>query len=250
MLQEALQFLSDKFSRADSARVVTLPDDSRHVFIDQGGVFTKHELPPPLRKHTVASVEDLVAAANRWKDSPVAWLSGEAIVLVTDDSDRRDIVTLPLVKSAAFTKLMQLDKTPQLDQAQLIRLLRIDLQGTANRTALLTAIRSIKFKSVDSGASSIQHGNESLGRAIENEVTGAGDIPEQVLVECAVFANHGERDKRFKVACDLEIVASEKKFRFHPLPDDLERVTDAALDDIREQIAADLPGVPVFFGSP
>jgi hypothetical protein len=58
--------------------------------------------------------------------------------------------------------------------------LRIDLQGTINRAALLTAVRNIKFRVSDSGASNIQQGNESLGRTIEAEVTGAGDIPNRL----------------------------------------------------------------------
>jgi hypothetical protein len=115
---------------------------------------------------------------------------------------------------------------------------------------LLTAVRSIKFRTSEAGASTIQQGNESLGRTIEAEVTGAGDIPESVLVSCAVFSNPGEREKTFTVGCDLEIVPAEKKFRFRPIPDEIERVTDAALAGIRDRIADTLQDIAVFYGSP
>ena len=110
---------------------------------------------------------------------------------------------------------------------------------------------NIKFRKSDSGASSIQHGSESLGRTIEAEVSGAGDIPESVVVSCPVYANHGEREKTATIMYDLEIVPADGQFRFRPIPDELERVIDAALDDIRTRIVDALPdGSAVFFGSP
>lgn len=250
MIQEALEFLRDRFSEAEAARLVNIPGDGRKAYVDQAGKVTPYDVTSPLREHRVNSVADLIAAAGKWNTSPVVWINGDAVVLVPDDADRRDSVTLKLSKSAAFAKLICLNQSPVLDQQALVRVLRIDLQGTINRVALLTAVRNIKFRVSDSGASSIQQGNESLGRTIEAEVTGAGDIPESVVVSCAVFANPGERELTFTVGCDLEIVPADKKFRFRPIPDEIERVTDAALQGIRERIEGELKGVAVFFGSP
>lgn len=250
MIKEALDFLSTMFTKASSAKKLDVPGDGRKVFFDQNGTVAAFDVTPGLRKHTVNSVVDLIEAAKRWNDAPVIWLAADKVVLVTDDGDRRDSVTLPLVKSAAFETLLKLADKPVVDQQQLIRILRIDLQGTINRANLLTAIRSIKFKTTDSGHANVQQGNESMGRLIEAEVTGAGDLPETVAVSCAIYSNHGEREKTYTVNCDLEVIASEKKFRFHPLPDEIERVTDAALTNIEAQIAEALKDVPVFMGTP
>lgn len=250
MIQEALEFLYDKFSDAEEARLLQIPGDGRKVFVDQGGKLTPMDVAPAVRSHKVNSVDDLTNAAHKWNTAPVVWIGSDAIVLIPDDGDRRDRVTLNLCKSAAFQRLICLDKQPLLDQQSLIRTLRIDLQGTVSRNELLTAIRSIKFRTTEGGASTIQQGNESLGHTIEAEVTGAGDIPESVIVSCAVFCNPGEREKKFQVGCDLEIVPAEKKFRFRPIPDEIERVTDAALEDIRQRIEGELDGVSVFYGSP
>lgn len=250
MLKEALDFLRDRFTVAAGAKLLNVPGDGRIAYVDQGGTLHQIAVTPPLRGHTVNSVDDLIAAAAKWNASPVVWINGQNIVLVTDDGDRRDRVTLPLVKSAAFSRLTALAKDPELDQAELIRTLRVDLQGTIRRAELLAAVRHIKFRASSSGQSIVQHGNESMGKTIEAEVTGAGDIPETVVVECAVFSNPDEREKSFTVGCDLEIVPADSTFRFQPIPDELERVIDAALHGIRDEIVAELGDVSVFFGSP
>ncbi len=250
MLKEALQFLGETFSKSQGAKLLSVPGNGRKAYVDQGGTVTPYDVTPPLREHRVNSVADLIAAAEKWDTAPVVWINGDAVVLITDDADRLDSVTLRLSKSAAFAKLIALNQSPVLDQQALIRVLRIDLQGTINRADLLTAVRNIKFRVSDSGASNIQQGNESLGRTIEAEVTGAGDIPESVVVSCPVYSNPGERALTFTVGCDLEIVPADKKFRFRPIPDEIERVTDAALQGIRDRIDEALPDVATFFGSP
>ena len=251
MIKEALESLGKTFQAAASARVLNIPgNDGRKCYVDQNGTLTVYDVPPPLRAHHVNSVDDLIAAARKWNTGPVVWISGEAIVLVPDDADRRDRITLKLVKSAAFAKLCSLASEPELNQAELVRLLRVDLVGAVNRVGLLAAVRQIRFRQSTAGESTIQHGNESLGRTIESQVSGASEIPETVLVSCSVFSNPGEREKRLTIACDLEIITAESAFRFHPLPDELERVKDEALADIRETIGEALGNVAVFFGSP
>lgn len=250
MLKEALEFLGKTFDKSQAAKLLSVPGDGRVAYVDQGGKLSEIAVAPPVRRHNVKSVDDLIKAAKTWNKKPVVWVSGSDVVLVPDDDDRRDMATLELVRSAAFGKLCFLAKSPDVSQADLIRTIRVDLQGTIGRADLLTAIRSIKFRQSTAGTSTVQHGNESLGRTIEAEVSGAGNIPESVIVSCAVFSNPGEREKTFTVGCDLEIVPQHSAFRFRPIPDELERVTDAAIAGIRQRIEDELDGVAVFFGSP
>lgn len=250
MLKDALEFLGRTFGEAKSARKLDLPGDGRKVYVDQAGTLVPLDIPPGNRGHKVDAVDDLIAAAQKWNTSPVVWINGESVVLVTNDADRRDSVTLPLVKSHQFATLIRLVKDPELDQTEMIRLLRIDLAGAAGRAELLAAIRKLKWRTAVSGDANIQHGNESMGKMIENEVTGGGSIPESVLVTCPVYQNHGERDNSFGILCDLEIVASDQAFRFKPIPDEIERVTEAALAGIRDRITEALPEVAIFFGKP
>lgn len=250
MQKDALELISRLACTAAEAKLVSVPGDGRTAYVAQNGTLTTFHVAPPPRQHHVNSVDDLISAAKRWNVSPVVWISDEQIVLVPDDSDRRDRITLKLVKSRAHDLLWHLLENPKLSQVDLIRLLRVHFVGAVKPAGLLAAVRQIRFRQTSSGDSSIQHGNESLGRAIEIQVSGAGDIPERVEVELALFANPGEREKLVRVACDLEIVTAEQAFRLQPLPDELERVSAEAMADLHDTITTELADVPVFFGSP
>ncbi len=138
----------------------------------------------------------------------------------------------------------------ELNQLEMLRTLRIDLQGTSDRADLITLIRTLKWKQSASGHVDIQQGKESLGKTIENEISGAGDIPESVSVAVAVYSNPGESSKRYPVACDLEVDAGNQLFRFRPVADELRNTLTLAQTDLVTVLRAALPNVPVFFGSP
>lgn len=250
MLKEALEFIRGQFTRAEAARLLSIPGDGRKAFVDQAGTVTPYDVTPPLRTHRVDSVDDMVAAAKTWKAKPVLWISGEAVVLITDDGDRRDKVTLPLVKSSQFARIIALGVDPELEQAELLRTLRVDLSGAINRGDVIATVRKLKWRTGASGTSEITHGGESMGRQIEAEVTGAGDIPESLVVSCPIYRNPGERDYTFTIGMDLEIVPQDQTFRLRPMPDEIERVTEAALAGIRERLETALGDVAIFYGTP
>jgi len=250
MLKEALQWLGDTVTTGKKASVLDLRDP-RLSYVDQGGTLTKIEVPPALRTHKVESVDDLAAAAEKWSGDNTVWIGTDAVRLVLNDADRRDVVTLPLVKSPQFKTLEKMASQCLFDQQQLIRLLRIDLPGAERRNELLSTVRKIKFRQSTSGEDDIQHGKESLGRAIEAQVTGSGDIPETVVVAGPVYCNPGEREQSYVVGLDLEILPSEQKFRLCPLPDELDKAARDALQGIRYRLNESLPdGTAIFFGSP
>lgn len=252
-IKEALQYLFERGAETEKcarARILEVPSDGRTVVIEHKGELIDRTVPPDLRNHTVESVADLASAAKRWKPDPAIWIDGKQIVLIPDDQDRRDRVTLPLKQSAVFSCVKKLAEQPKMDQQQLIRLLRHELRNAVNIATILTAVRKIKFRSLTQGHADIQHGNESLGRQIESEVVGADAIPEGLTVPTNVFSNPGEIDLVFPVTLSLEIDVSAQKFLLKPMPDEIERVEDQALADIRERIEDGLPGVPVFFGRP
>lgn len=250
MIKEALAWLADTALNAKAARTLDLKDP-RIVYVDQGGSLNPIKIPPAIRSHRVESVSDLVAAASRWSGDNTIWIGADAVRLVIDDADRRDVVTLPLSKSPQFKTMEQLATTPQLDQQALIRRLRIDLPGVERRNELLGTVRKLKFRQSTSGEEDIQHGKESLGRAIEAQVTGSGDIPETIVVRGPVYCNPGEREKSYAVGLDLEIMPADQKFRLRPLPDELDRAVRDALQGIREHLNEELPdGTAIFFGTP
>lgn len=264
MLKEAIEFVFNRGVeeiKAAKAQKFDVPGDGRMVLIEHNGQLTERPVPPPLRRHTVDSVDDLIAAVKRWglgnidvgDDDGVLWISEERIVLVTNDSDRRETVTLPLVHSSVFAKVKSLSdhNTARMDQPTLIRLLRRDFRHADGVAELLAAVRKIKFRQLEQGYSDVQHGNESMGNAIEAEVSGAGDIADTLIVPVNVFSNPGEREFRlWTVGLDLEIDAKSQRFILRPMPDEVELAVSLALESIRERLTKALPETPVFFGTP
>lgn len=252
MLKDAFEFLATQFYKSKEARILSTSADGRTSYIDQDGKVTTITNPPKPRESKVDSVDDLCAAANSYgkPEAFSVWLSPSAVVLIADDDDRRDRVTLPLRESTQWKAIKKLAADPTLDQSGLIRLLRQDLPGIGGRAELLSSVRSIKFRSSAEGSSNIQHGNESMGRVIENAVTGAGAIPEQVNCILPLYDNQGERGEKFSVLLDLEIVADKQVFRLKPLPDSVEDAQNAALEGIRDSITEQLEGVRIFYGTP
>lgn len=250
MLQEAIEYIRDLAAQSLTPRVVEIPGDKRKLLVASSDGVSEREIPAPLRNHQVATVEDLAALANRASGASV-WHDFTAVHLLWDDEDRRDRTKLPLEYSDEWNTVTKLQTQCKLDQKQLVRLLRVDLADCISLPSLITSLRKIKFRASTSGEGNVQHGNESLGRQVEAEVTGIDStIPEQVTLQVRVYRNFGE-DERWPVRCDLEIDPHEQKFTFRPLPADVNEAQLLAQGSIRQRLRAAINVlVPVYFGEP
>lgn len=254
MIKEALDLLFTKANEqadARSAKKLDFLSDPLVTRFEFGRQIVEHNVAPPLRWHFVDSVLDLCVAANKWATNGTVWLGEDEVVLIVDDADRRERVTLPLVKSHVFQAVEELENTPFRDQPSLIRLLRREFRKSPQATTLLASIRQIKFRRGESGHSDLQHGNESMGRTIEEEVTGAADILDELMLPLSVYANPGERETVVSVAFTLDIDVQGKRFAVKPQPDEVSMAVGLALASIRKAIVAGGPkDIPVMYGRP
>lgn len=256
MLMDALQFVFDRAEKsAADQRPKLVPElkDERAVYYEHHGAIIRHDLSVPPRCHTVETLDDFILAVERWGDSRSSiWIAPNGtgvLAILNDEGDRRERVRLALHETAAFRRLRELEKAPKLDQQGLVRLLRYDLAGQWSPPGLLGAVRKIKFRSGTSGESSIQHGNESLGRTIEAEVTGADQIAEAFQVSAPVWSNRGE-ESVYTVQLDLEIVPASQAFLVRPCPDQITDVINFAMVSLRERLLRELSDNTVVFGLP
>lgn len=257
MLQEAFEYIRDLAAQGIKPVVVEIPGDKRTVLVADSSGTKERAIPAPLRSHKVATVEDLARLATHASkgiggdNTPTVWHGFAAVTLLWDDEDRRDRVTLPLEHTDEWKVIASLGRQSPMGQREIIRLLRVDLCDCINLPSLITSLRKIKFKTASSGGANIQHGNESLGREIEAEVSGIdGSIPEQVTLQVRVYKNFGE-DERWPVRCDLEIDPHKQEFVFRPLPADVNEAQLLAQGSIRQRLQTALTGaVPVYFGEP
>lgn len=260
MPKETLELIQKTAQEAQQARILDLPGDGRTKCVNIADKLNFVTIPPAARDHKVESLEDLAAYACRVAahnaiegladKNPVVWHDDEAVILVIDDTDRRDTVTFALTISRQFGVLRQLRNCPAwLEQRDFINLLRLDL-GLDN-IGLVDQFRRLDWKASSENQSTIGHGKESLGKSIQAEVQGVEKLPDELDVRVPVFSNPGV-DEKYCVACAIEIDTRNQRLCLVPLPCELEKAAGLAQEDIHERLAAamDEIDVPVYFGAP
>jgi len=247
--KETLELIQKTAVGAAGVTVVEIPGDSRNVLLSGPDGYAKHELPPSDRNHTVASLDALIAAAKRYGQAGTLWHGTNSVVLLVDDGDRRDRVTLPLQQSEHFARIGALGRP--LDQRAIIRLLRVDLSGAVSPD-LVTQFRKLDFKRRNDGSSVVNHGKESLGRAVEAEVMGVSELPERIFAAIQVYRTPGVEWSQ-QIALILDVNPTTEEFFLCPEPDALHRAVAEVQARIGESLvkAVGQEGGPsVFYGQP
>lgn len=269
MLQEALEYIVDRADQVAVAKVNRKPfeipgiDDRAFLADPKTAVVTEYQLPPPRRGHKVGTVLDLCNAVkaltedmpNAEHGAPVSvriWIGDGLITAVLDDDVRRDFVTMQLVKTETFNRVVNLSGKA-LSQKDLIQHLRTTLRTADFAPGLLHTVRSIKFKSSESGHAEVVTGRESMGRSVEAAVTGATEFPEDLSLSVQVFRDHSF-DSSFEetLALTFDCIVEEQKFKMELLPDLAQTVTDNTLSKIADFVSKQFEGneqVDVLCGS-
>jgi hypothetical protein len=259
MLAEALDRLTALARAAANPIKLDVKDPSKAYYALNGQPLDI-TLPVPPRDHRAASLDDLIALANRFAEiefyEPAVWFDACKVVLVIDDdtadnaAHRFERATLDLEPSDVWARLVALRQTrAHHDHKAFIRLLRIDLAGTLDPVTLLNVVRRVKFEAGQITTSEKGKQRESMGRDIVSAVVTELEIPEQVTLSVPVYKTSGETD-RWPLRCTVEVEPAEGTFRLLPLPDEIERVRDMATESIRARLGDGLKGVPCYFGKP
>lgn len=243
MLAEFLQFISTKAVEAERVDIKKI-EGTDIVLIKTAAGVEKMTLPPERRKHTVFSLADLMEAAQKWGPAGVLFHNDDSVVLVIDDSERRDFVGMTLVHSEQFKALSQLLKKPTLSQREAVRLLKYTLNDCVPE-GLYRTFAKLEFRRSNTGHADIGHGKESLGRNVEAVVQGTTEIPEQVRATIPIYSTAGATYRR-DVLLSVDVDPQDETFTIAPFPDALER----AVQDAQAAISADLQSteLPVFYG--
>jgi hypothetical protein len=257
--RDTLQLIQETAQAAKTPKLVDVPGDGRTAYVWDGAELREIAVKPPLRRHQVETLDDLVALAKAWAGdadcppigSPVAWHNRNRVTVVRDDAERREFATMELRFSKTLLRLADLEQDPRpMDQRQFVRLLRIEL---GLDTLLVAKFRKLDWQSGAATKGEVAHGRDRMGREIQAEVQGVEELPEEIDVRLAVYANPGERDESiFLVRCAVEIDAANQRFTLTPLPDEIERVIDMAQASIRNRLEEGLaePEIAVYAGEP
>ena len=232
--------------------------DPRKQYLVRGKEHTEIPVPPPPRRHTVHTLQDLIAFADQVAELAeaaddtaklVIWHCHEKVTLVIDDDDRRDTVTFPLEYSSLWTILRQIDEqgTLAFTQKDFVRMLRKDF---AVSEAVITEFRKIDFRVLSQSGGEVGRGKESLGKSIEAEVrTGAQELREELDVEAPIYVNPRE-DQPYRVRLLLDYDATAAKILVSLQADCLAKCELAHQANISTRCGEGESEAAVYFGQP
>lgn len=265
---ETLKLIQATAQQAHAAQRLDVPDPRRTHFVLQGERF---EVPinPPLRKHVVYSLEDLIAytlraegasrtdgspeGAPRTGASPVLWYAQNGMRLILDDADRRDVVLFELEFSIPFKALQTLDREPvSMTQQQFLHLLRVQLGVDKFH---VQKFRKLDWETIIRAKGEVDRGRDRLGKEIASQVSGVDDVPEELQVTVPVYRNPGEMEPH-TVGCLIELNAANNTIQLVPKPGEVDLAVNAHLAGLRQRLEeglAELEGdrqIPIYYGTP
>ncbi len=254
MSEQALELLLETARAAAHPEQVVTGDPRKLTFI-KGAKITEVAMPPPVRKAEVNSLEDLMLATRSdMATKPTIWHSSAGVVLVLNDTDRRDRVSFTLGFSGPFATLVQLaspDATKYFDQRQFLRLLRIDLGAPE---PVVAPFRRLDWHTEKSAVGEIGPGRDRLGTDIQGNVAGAGDLPTDILFHVPIYSDLGERGV-WPVRCEVELDLRNEKVGLIPQTGEIETAIDAAQGSIHDRLVSGLSvegeeEIPIYYGCP
>lgn len=245
MNPDSLQKLIRLAQDAAGVTITNIEGDPRHQLLSSVTIGCRFlDIPPPPRNHVVHDLESLMAAvliANNSGCGKSIWHDDWAVVLLVNDEDRRDRVTLPLVHAAQFDALVQLANVRDFSHTDLIRFLRLKV-AAYGMEAVVSILRKLDLSRKSTGAASV-----------DATVTATRDIPDRFTVTVPVY-NNPDCDRGYAVEMLLEIDAQTERFYLTPAPDELENAIHEAQGEIDSMILADervkAGNVAVYYGSP
>lgn len=264
---EKIQQTAVEASLADvSTRVAYVEnrfDAEQYLIVASDGTYREHRKSDPPRMHKLLSCADVVSYAdyianeNGDGGSPIIWISPVGII-VTDDSDRlrNNRGTYELRSTDQFRKVSGLGGGPQKDgtytQLEMLQLLRVDLarsfQNDQVRLDLVQQIRRLN-RQVKTLVGQGQGSHETGLLNQQNEVM---TWPDSLMLNTTVF-----QDPAFTDTYPVEVVLdvrpenpNNRCFCLSPVPADLTKAMETALELAGSTIRDQAAGVPVFLGSP
>lgn len=257
MFKELIDRIADLGVKAEMPRVHKLDSEPPFIYaVDVGGELETRRAQPMPRNHAAFSIAPIADFARLSSETSEIWHSRNGVTCFIDKTDRRDAVHLALNASPQRLLLENWERTaPKLTQAGLILTLRTTFARCLGRAGgFLDIIRRVKFVHNQQGDATIAHGKASVGRQIEQEVTGAGSIPEYITFEIPIFGNLNYIEA---VECAVEPDPATSTFAIIPLPLEIENAIQRAESKLAEQILAAVNTVadgealvPVYYGKP
>lgn len=253
MLADFVDKLTELAKKAHGAEALQIPGDSRRVLVRQGDEFAFEDIPAPDRKITLRGIDDIVELCRdkTIAPAPEVYHSGDAIRVVLNREDRREVAVMALTKSERFESMVALRKGTSFSVKDAIRFLRVDLHSSGQGVGeLIAGLRRVDFSRSSGTQRTTEHGRETLGRQVEAAIQQTDRVPEDFKATVPVFTNPGLKGITCTLRCAINIDLDNEKIEISTLADEIQGALDGAQKDIHDMLVAALVDVPILNGTP
>lgn len=244
MLAEAINVIQATAVAAARPQKLEIGNPHQSAYLVDGEL-KQFEHERPARQHTVYDLQSLKPWCE--ETTPIWHDDDRVVVILDDDGHRDDTVEMPLPLHPTFEALCEAPRN--VDQAAMIRWLRLNLKDILDKDHpnLISLLREIRITQNVAGTGTVTHGRESMGKTIDNAVTGVDAVPEDVLLRVPLWLHH---DAFVSVPCYFDIDTSNVKFTLAPKPGAIEQAKADGQAWLHEQLEELAPESSVFFGTP
>lgn len=203
-------------------------------------VKTKADVAP--RRHHVQDIDTIVQLANRFKSTASVWHNFDGVTVLVDDDRRNESAKLLLKPSKQLETLAKFDgdgwKSHAMTQQELILLLRTTFAKCGASAGLLAVIRKLRFRSAVESSGEIKHTRSSVGKQVEQQVTGDADLPETVIFDIPVYESGFNVCAKIELALELNLAG--ERFHLIPLPGQIAAARETASKAMDQLLMEDI----------
>lgn len=235
MIEEGINAIVGLAKQASAAILEAKHEPPGVYYIRDGdGTMKKVKAEVSLRQHAAHDMNTVVEIADRFGETASVWYSFDGVRVLVDDAVRSEMAVLTLKPSKQFETLAKFDndgwRNAAMNQAEFVLLLRTTFAKSGPSAGLLPVIRNLKFRSQMETAGVVQHGKVSVGKAIDQQVSGSMELPETIIFDIPVFESGFHFMAKIEVALEINLAA--ERFHLIPLPGMIAGAREAACGGI------------------
>ena len=197
--------------------------DDRQLIRDEDGEINFDDTLVPPRNYESATIHGFAQTVNDLSPMPdigevrIFVGANGATALLDERGERCDRVRMPLSILPSFARF---ESDFQIDQPDLIWLLRSEYADRFAPETFLPAIKKVRFRDGQSGVSEVQHGRETIDLSVEAELTGVDEsLAEELVFQTSVFDVLAAEatPPLFPVRCAVRILPKSRAFVISPI---------------------------------
>lgn len=247
MLADFLVKLNELFDRGKRVDFHHAPQLPQKIFVRHGDQLLEKDIPPSPRTHKLFGLDDLVEIVGDTKvcPSPTVFIDGKSIAVVTNDSDRREILTMPLVRTPQLGALAQRLCFAAEDAAQEIYKRLVGCKGL---DSMIADLQTVTFVETTTSDTTKRRGFLSRGKKKVNEMV--DPVAEIFNLRSQLWCNPGLQDFETSIDVHIDIDEADESLTLFVLENELYVAEVNGLDWIKTELKARGVTCPVYLGTP